>query len=85
MRLDQLGSALDSGAVQGVNIITQSGLNRYALQVLPQAGAPFLLSDRQGKPRFWVSLAQLRALLRRYGVAAPGLQVVVAHDEVIGR
>lgn len=85
MHLDQLGRAMDSGAIQGLNIITHSGLNRYALQVLPREGAPFLLAGRLGQPRFWPSLAQLRVSLRRRGIAAPGLQVIVAHDEVIGR
>lgn len=85
MLLDQLGLALNSGAVNGLNIITHSGLNRYGLQVLPREGAAFLLSDQHGRPRFWLSLVQLRESLRRHGITAPPLHVIVAHDEIIGR
>jgi len=85
MLLKQLGCALESGAVQSLNIITYSGLNRYALQVRPREGAPVLVVDRQGQPRFWRSIAQVRDTLRRRGTASPQLQMTVPQDEVLGR
>ncbi len=85
MHLNHLASALQDGQVQGLNIITHSGLNRYAVQVLPSGAAPFLLADKNKKPRFWRSLALLRTSLRRHGIVPPALQVIVAQDEVIGR
>lgn len=85
MNLRQLGSALQDGDVLGINIITHSGLNRYAVQVITRDAGPLLLIDRKGQPIFWLSLGQLKASLRRHGVGPPPLQVTVAQDEVVGR
>jgi hypothetical protein len=85
MNIGKLSAALQSGQVQGINIITHSGLNRYAVQVLPAGKAPFLLLTDNQKPCFWQSLGQLQATLRRRGIVPPTLKVTVAQDEVIGR
>ena len=85
MNIGKLAAALQSGQVQSINIITQSGLNRYAVQVLPAGKAPFLLLAANQKPCFWQSLGQLKASLRRRGILPPTVQVTVAQDEVIGR
>jgi hypothetical protein len=85
MNIGKLAAALHNGQVQSINIITQSGLNRYAVQVLPAGKAPFLLLAANQKPCFWPSLAQLQNSLRRQGIVPPALQVTVAQDEIVGR
>ncbi|MEH6498795.1 MAG: hypothetical protein V7751_05360 [Pseudoalteromonas distincta] len=90
MRVADIKRAQRSGPVLTLNIITHSGLGRYALQVCAPGSAPQLLIDARGLPRYWQSLAELRRALRRWGVGpvSPGvipLVVVVPQDEVIGR
>ncbi|WP_373185304.1 hypothetical protein [Halopseudomonas sp.] len=85
MNIKQLGAALESGEVVDVNIITHSGLNRYAVQVVMGGAEPRTLVDNRRQPRFWSSLAQVQASLRRHRIAPPALRVIVAQDEVIGR
>lgn len=85
MRLDQLVSALESGGVKGLNIITHSRLNRYAVQLLMRGAAPGMLTGRQRWPCFRLSSAQLPASLQQQRIAPRGLQVTVAQDEMTGR
>lgn len=85
MQLDQLANGLQNGQVHNINIITHSGLNRYAVQVLCVGTAPALLLDKNRRPRFWTSLSQVQSALRSHGVVPPGLKVTVAQDEMIGR
>lgn len=68
-----------------VNIITHSALGRYALQIQAEGFAPQLLVDRQGTPRYWLALDEVRRDLRSWGFAAVPITVVVPQDEVIGR
>ncbi len=90
MRLPDIKRAERSGQRLTLNIITHSGLGRYALQVCMQGSAPQLVVDARGQPCFWPSLGELRLALRRWGMgqASTGtvpLVVVVPQDEVIGR
>ena len=68
-----------------LNIITHSALGRYALQIQARSISPQLLVDRQGVPRFWSSLGEMRRDLQTWGVTAVPLTVVVPQDEIIGR
>lgn len=85
MNIKQLGAALQSGEVIEINIITHSGLNRYAVQMVMRGAEPRMLVDSRRQPLFWTSLAQLQVTLRRHRIAPPALRVIVAQDEVIGR
>lgn len=67
MRVADIKRAQRSGPVLTLNIITPSGLGRYALQVCAPGSAPQLLIDARGLPRYWQSLAELRRALRRWG------------------
>lgn len=68
-----------------LNIITHSGLGRYAVQIRAEGLGPQLLVDRQGSPRFWADLAEVRAQLRTFGFCNVPLTVTVPQDEIIGR
>lgn len=85
MHISQLGQAYRHAELRTVNIITLSGLGRYAVQVIPRAGCAFLLTDEQGQPRYWRALDDVRRALHGQGLDNVALQVSVAQDEVIGR
>lgn len=68
-----------------LNIITHSGLGRYAVQIQAEGQGSQLLVDGRGLPRYWSGLGELRAELRACGFYAIPLTVIVPQDEVIGR
>lgn len=68
-----------------LNIITHSGLGRYAVQIQAEALSPQLLVDGRGLPRYWSGLGELRAQLRAWGFHGVALTVIVPQDEIIGR
>lgn len=79
--------AVKTGQLAEVNIITHSGLRRYAVKVrLTGSDYEELLQDSVGQPVFWPSLDTARRRLRSMGYRRRvGLVVTVAQDEVIGR
>ena len=85
MNLRQLSTALQEGNVLDINIITHSGLNRYAVRVVKQDGLTVMVMADNRSPMYWLSLAQLQGSLRRHGITPPLLRVTVAQDEIIGR
>lgn len=85
MNLRQLGAAWRKDTVLSINIITHSGLNRYAVRVVTRDAGTVMVKDGDRRPIYWLSLAQLQRALRRHGIMSPVLQVTVAQDEVIGR
>lgn len=68
-----------------LNIITHSGLGRYAVQIQAEGLGPQLLVDRRGHPRYWLGLGEVRRDLRAWGFHGLPLSVIVPQDEVIGR
>ncbi|MFO7704437.1 MAG: hypothetical protein R6V43_04785 [Halopseudomonas sp.] len=68
-----------------LNIITHSGLGRYAVQIQAEGLGPQLLVDERGLPRYWSGLGKLREELRAWGFHGVALTVIVPQDEIIGR
>ncbi|GGD11104.1 hypothetical protein GCM10007418_32640 [Halopseudomonas salina] len=85
MNLRQLRTAWREGNVLNINIITHSGLNRYAVRVVTREAGTVMVTGSDRSPIYWLSVMQLQRELRRHGVTSPVLQVTVAQDEVIGR
>ncbi len=85
MNLKQLGAAHKAGDVLDINIITHSGLNRYAVRVVTRGAGTTMVASSGRRPKYWLSLAQLQSSLRELGITPPVLQITVAQDEVIGR
>lgn len=87
MTFNDFALAVKSGQLAEVDIITHSGLGRYAVRVrLTGSTHQQLLAESPAKPVFWRSMDAVRKRLRRMGYKSRvGLVVTVPQDEVIGR
>lgn len=81
----ELKLARQADPTLALNIITHSGLGRYAVQIRAESLGPQLLVDGRGLPRYWSGLGELRAQLRTWGFHGVSLTVIVPQDEIIGR